>query len=117
MVACAWLRLLLRARRSDDRLHLEAFLETLTTDLPPDARRLVPAERSDEVHRVLVHAEGTGTHAAGDVHALRHVGRPHRAGEAVLAVVRDTHRFALVVVGDHGDDRPEDLLTRDPHVV
>src|SRR5438067_874681 len=82
--------------RGDDRLQLEVLLEALATELPTDAGGLVAAERSDEVHRVLVHAERAGAHPAAEVHALLDVGGPDRPGEAVLAVVGDAQRVLLV---------------------
>ena len=40
-----------------------------------------------------------------------------RPGQAVDGIVGDAHRVLVVIVGDHGQHRPEDLLLRDAHVV
>src|SRR5205814_4361571 len=75
--------------RRDDRLQLDVVVHTLGAKLAADARALEATERRHEVHVVLIHRVGAGAHASGDVHALVDVGRPHRAGEAVLTVVGD----------------------------
>ena len=50
--------------------------------------------------REVVHAVGAGADPAGDVDAGVDVGGPHRAGQAVVAVVGDAHGVVVVVVGD-----------------
>ena len=93
------------------------LLEAFTAELAADAARLEAAERCDEVHRVLVDAVRAGAHAARDVETEIGVGGPHRAREAVLAVVGDAHRVGNIVERNHGQYRAEDLITRNPHVV
>src|SRR5687768_15908407 len=64
-----------------DALLLEVVLEAFLAELPSDAAGLEAAERGDEVHRVLVHAEGAGADPTGDVHPdAGRVAGPHRAG-------------------------------------
>src|SRR5919204_5928493 len=104
-------------RRRHDRLQLDVVREPLDAELAADARRLVAAERGHEVHRVLVHAVGAGSYAAGDLEAVVDVARPDGAGEAVLAVVREADGVLGVVVRDHREHGPEDLLACDAHRV
>ena len=78
---------------------------------------LKPPNGTADVERVHVDAVGAGAHARGDFEAVRDVGGPHRSGQAVVAVVGDADRVALVAVGQHGQHRAEDFLARDAHVV
>jgi ParB family chromosome partitioning protein len=52
---------------------------------------------------------------SGDGHGALERSRHHVAGEPVQAVVRDPERVLLVIVGDDGEHRTEDLLLRDRH--
>src|ERR671911_2436906 len=104
-------------RGRHDRLQLDIVGQALGAELAPDAGPLVAPERRHEVHRVLVHAVGPGADAPGNVEALVDVASPHRAGQAVLAVVGDAHSVFRVVVGDDREHGPEDLLLRNAHRV
>src|SRR5215471_15893220 len=104
-------------RGRHDGLQLDVVSQPLDAELTADARRLVAAERCHEVHRVLVHAVRAGADAPGDLETTVDVVRPHRAGEAVLAVVGEADGVLGIVVRDHGEHRPEDLLARDAHRV
>ena len=96
-----------------DGLELEVRLETLGAELAADARALVAAERGAPLHGEPVDGVGAGADAAGDVDAVVDVGRPHRARQAVVAVVGDADGVGLVVVGDDRQHRTEDLLLGD----
>src|SRR5229473_87909 len=63
-----------------DGFELDVVAQPLDAELATEARRLVAAERRDEVHRVLVHAVGAGAHAPGDVESAVDVAGPDRAG-------------------------------------
>src|SRR5262249_32160555 len=77
---------------------------------------LVAAEGSAGLDHVQVDPVSAGPDLAGDLHAPLSVSGPHRSGEAVLAVIGDADCLLFILVGDHAEYRPEDLLTRDAHV-
>ena len=58
-----------------------------------------------------------GPDRAGEPVGPLHVARPDPGRQAVRRVVGDPERLGLVVELGHGQDRPEDLLARDPPVV
>ena len=100
-----------------DRLVEQVLLDRGRAVLTADAGLLVAAERRVEVRRVGVDRVRAGPHAARDLEAARGIGREHAAGQAEAAVVRDADRVLVVVERDEGDDRAEDLLLGDRHVV
>src|SRR5258705_2058723 len=99
------------------RLQLDVRAEALRGELASDARLFETTERAGDVDVVHVDAEGAGTNRFGDLQAVGGVGGPDRSGQAVLAVVGDTNRVALVAILQHGQHRTEDLLLGDAHLV
>src|SRR5262249_12304069 len=100
-----------------DLLDLGVLLHPEPTALAPDPALLeAPERRVEEVDAVVDPDD-----ARPD--ALRQRERAHRvpavdgAAEPVGRVVGDPDRLLLVPEGDHRDDRPEDLLARDPDAV
>ena len=64
-----------------------------------------------------VDPDRSGLDALGNPVRLREVARPDGGRQTVDRVVRRRDRLVDVVDLDHGGDRAEDLLLRDPHVV
>src|SRR4051812_36650262 len=104
------------AHRHQDALQLAERGQPLRAVLAADPGALEAAERRAHVEGVPVDAVGAGADLFGDLVAVIDVRRPHRSGEAVVAVVGDLDRLLLGVVGDHRQDRAEDLLLRDRHL-
>src|SRR5690606_5768873 len=110
----------LRSRMSGgvrDGLVLQVGEEPFGAQLASQPAVLVAPEGGVRVEGVHVDAAAAGADPAGDLHAVGRVGRPDRAAEAVVAVVGDPDGVVLVLVGDEDEDRPEDLLAGDAHVV
>src|SRR5205823_338013 len=82
-----------------------------------DTTGLAATERGADLDPVPVHAVGAGADLAGDLQAVLRVSGPHRAGQAVVAVVGDPHGVGLVFVPDDRQHWAEDLLPGDPHLV
>src|SRR5690606_25949815 len=106
-----------RSAQPGDRLVLQVARQALGAELAAEAAGLVAAEWRARLDHVAVDAVGAGPHLPGHLHAALGVGRPDRPGQAVLAVVGDPHRVRLVLVRNDGQDRAEDLLAGDAHVV
>src|SRR5262249_14644885 len=99
-----------------DYLGLEVLLEALLAVLAADAALAVAAEgRVDVEPHAAVHRHRPGADAARDAERALLRRAVHGAGEAVDRVVRDAHRVVVVLVGDHAEHGPEDLLLRDRH--
>src|SRR6185369_16130849 len=81
--------------------------------------KLMPSTRCISVRctRRARRARRPGAERARDAEPARAVARPDVAVEAVVAVVGERDRLRLVVERDRRDDRSEDLLARDRHVV
>src|SRR5690606_28529399 len=82
-----------------------------------DAGGLVAAERRAEIDDEAVHVVRAGADLGRDLVAALLIGRPHRPRQAVLGRVGDADRVVLVLVGNRDEDRAEDLLARDLHLV
>ena len=87
----------------------QPFDATLSTD----AGLLEASERDAEVGSERVLAHRPGVELTGDVAVPVDVVGEHRGVEAEDGVIRDPDRVALVVGGDHAEDRAEDLLLGD----
>jgi hypothetical protein len=86
-----------------NRLGVDVALDTFPAKFAPVAARFNTAERSVGVHRVsLVDAEAPGADTGRHGHPVVGVAGPDRAGQAVVRIVGDAHRFVLVLVADHG---------------
>src|SRR5438477_11988179 len=95
----------------EDALPLAVGVERLQPQLPAEAASLHAAERRlDEDAPAAVDREDARLHRLGHPHRAAEVARVDRARKAVVALVREANRFRLVVEGDHGGDRAEDLL-------
>src|SRR5258705_10150991 len=99
------------------RLQLDIRAEALRGELASDARLFETTERAGDVDVVHVDAEGARANRFGDLQAVGGVGGPDRSGQAVLAVVGDANRVALVGILQHRQHRTEDLLAGDAHLV
>ncbi len=100
---------------ADNTCRAGLFAHTAVIVLPPRADS--PMAAAGDVDVVHVDAEGAGTNRFGDLQAVGGVGGPDRSGQAVLAVVGDTNRVALVGILQHRQHRTEDLLLGDAHLV
>src|SRR4051794_15264319 len=85
--------------------------------LAADSRALEAAERRAHVEGVPVDPVGPGPHLLRDLVAAVDILRPDRPGEPVVAVVGHVDGLLDRVVGDDRQDRPEDLLLGDRHLV
>src|SRR5690606_33583305 len=99
------------------RLDLEELLEAVLAVLAPVAAVLVAAEGRVRVEGPAVDLDLAGADPAGEGLGPLRVGAPHAAGQAVDRVVGDSGGVVLVLVADDRQDRPEDLLLGDGHVV
>src|SRR5262249_6999214 len=99
------------------RLELDVLVQALRPELAPDARLFEATEGRTDVERVHVDAVGARAHPGRDLEAMRDVGGPHRTGQAVVALVGDPDRRVRVAGAQHRQDRAEDLLAGDAHVV
>src|SRR5215467_9901015 len=101
----------------DHELDLEEWQQALVHALAADAGLLEPAETHAEVraHRVMSH--GAGAQARRDLARAVDVVSENRGVQPVDGVVGDLYGVILVVGGDDGQDRSEDLLLRDDGVV
>ena len=83
--------------------------------LAAEAALLVAAERRGRVEVVVgVLPDHAGLQRARDLERLRALVGPDARGQPVRGVVRLLDRLGLRAEGEHRDDRPEDLLDRDP---
>src|SRR5258706_15857883 len=99
------------------RFILQKLLEAEDPGFAAVARLLEAAEGRVHVEGAAVDVDLAGADAARDALRARFVLGPHRAREAVGAVVGDADRVFLVLVGNDGEHRPEDLLLGDAHAV
>src|SRR5262249_11848326 len=99
------------------RLELEELAEARFAPLAAVAGLLVAAERAAEVGLGAVHVDVPRADLPGDLPGAVDVRGRDVAREAVERVVRDLDRLVLVLVGDDGEHRSEDLLAGDGHVV
>src|SRR3989475_220576 len=101
-----------------DVFRLDELEQAPGSQLPPDPGLLEPAERCRSRDQVVV----VDPYRAG-LQPLRHregawdVPGPHPAGQAVHRVVRHPDGVFHRLVPDDRENRPEDLLLRDPHRV
>src|SRR5437867_624689 len=106
-----------RLRVAEDGLQLEELLEARLAPLAAVARLFVAAEGGAQVGLRAVHVDVAGADLPGHPARALEVAGGHVAREPVGRVVGDADRVRLVLVWDDGEDRPEDLLARDRHVV
>ena len=100
------------------RLELRVAVERGEPLVAPEAGLLVATERHRDVGRIeRVDPDDAGPDPAREPVGPVHVARPDPGRQPVRRVVGDGERLGLVVELGHGQDRPEDLLARDPHRV
>src|SRR3954462_1903948 len=107
-------------QRSVSELHgldLEELLEAVRAVLAAVAAVLVATERGDGVERTTVDLDLAGADATSDLLGPLGVGSLHATRQAVDRVVGDADRILFVLVADDRQDRAEDLLLGDGHVV
>jgi hypothetical protein len=98
-----------------DVLGLGVLQVALLAELAADPGLLVAAKGVPGVEQVVVvDPDGAGAQALGDPDGPGRVAAPDGAGQAVGGVVGDGDRLVVVVEGDDGQDRAEDLLLGDP---
>ena len=84
----------------------------------PNPDCFIPPNGVDDAHRaVRVDREDAGFERAGDAQRPGPVARPDGAGQPVGRVVGEPDGLLLVRERNHGRDRAEHLLARDPVVV
>src|SRR5262245_32119552 len=98
-------------------LQLEELLEAGLSPLAAVARLLVAAEAGGEVRTGAIDVDVAGADLPGDLAGALGVAGRDVSREAVQRVVGDLDRLRVALVGQDGEDRPEDLLARDRHVV
>ena len=88
------------------------------TQLAAHAGLLVAAEGAEiGKDMVIVDPHGAGADAAGHALGPGGVGGKYSASQAVDGIIGDGHRLFVAVVFYDADDRAEDLLLRDAHLV
>src|SRR5690606_34067577 len=100
-----------------DELGLQVGAEALHVALASQAGLLVAAEGLHHTHVPAVDRHLSGPDAPGDPLGLGGVPGVHRARQPVVRVVGQRHGLLDVVERDDADDRTEDLLLGDAHVV
>ena len=109
---------LLRAVADQQVLGLLVVVEHHLVVLAADARLLVAAERRVRgIGVVAVGPDPARLDAAAEAVGAVHVAGPDAGAEAVERVVGDRQRLGVVLEGRDREDRPEDLLLEDPHLV
>src|SRR4030095_12672707 len=98
-------------------LQLEEFLAPGLAPLAAVARLLVAAEAGHEVRAGAVDVHVAGADLLGHLAGALGIARGDVPREAGQRVVGDLDRLRVALVGQDGEDRPEDLLARDGHVV
>src|SRR5215218_7013916 len=102
-------------RRDEDVLLVRERVQCVGPQLAAQARLLEAPERRRVPHRrVAVHRQVARLDPARDAQGPAEVACPDRSRQPVLALVGDPDGVVLVVEGDDGDDRAEDLLAERP---
>src|SRR5208282_1480023 len=101
-----------------DELLLGVLIEGMGPEFAAQPALLVAAERVGGVDHVpVVDPDRAGLELPGYVEGPLVVGAPDPGGQAVFGVVGDLDRLVGALAADHGEDRAEDLLAGDRHVV
>src|ERR1700689_237728 len=100
-----------------DGLHLEEFFESIFAALSAKARLLVTTEGRHGIEGASIDVHLTGAQLTRDFDRLFFAAGPDAARESIGRIVGDRDGLFLRVVGDDGEDRTEDLLLGDGHVV
>src|SRR5262245_60006954 len=98
-------------------LQLEELFEAGLAPLATVARLLVAAEAGGEVRTRAVDVHVAGADLLRHLTGALGIARRDVSGESVQRVVGDLDRLRIALVGQDGEDRPEDLLAGDRHVV
>src|ERR1700730_15671865 len=100
------------------RLHVEIFFHLLEPGFTAVSAHLVAAERHCRGHRLgAVYPYGPGADSACQAMRLAHVPRPDAAAQPEHRGIGAMHQFIHVLQRYRRDDRTENLLLRNPHVV
>src|SRR6266550_6540796 len=98
------------------RLHFGIVVERFPTQVSPEPREFVAAERRCGIVEVVrVDPDSAGLDGAGHAVRLLDVLGPDAGGEAVHRAVGELDAFGLVREREHREYRPEDLLVHDLH--
>src|SRR5262249_42944344 len=101
-----------------NRLDLGVEIEARSAKLPPEAGFFEAAERQSRIEKVVsVDPDGAGADRASGLERFCHVARPHGRGEPVGGRVALGDTVVDRLEWDDGEDRAEDLLARDLHLV
>src|SRR3984957_16570684 len=100
-----------------DGLHFEEFFESIFAALAAESRLLVTTEGRHRIEGAAVDVHLTSAQLSRDLDGLFFAAGPHAAREPVRRIIGDRDGLFFCVVGDDGEDRTEDLLLGDRHVV
>src|SRR4051812_6989791 len=103
--------------RPDDALQLAVSMQAEDPAVAPDAGHLEPAERRLVVALHRVDADIAAAQLPGHPVTAHRVRGPDIVVEAEGRAVGESDSLVLVVERLHDDDRTEELLLRDPHLV
>src|ERR1700730_6364687 len=106
------------AELNPGRLDLGELVEGVQRLVAADARLLITAERRGDVAAVVgVDPHRAGAQALGELEGLVDVRGEDRRSEAIDRVVGDAQRLLGVLYRNDPEDRAEDLLLGDLHLV
>src|SRR6266700_2875710 len=120
---CGWYMLITPYKRAlflreEYAFHLGVELCCVHTHLTTDSALFVAAKRSFGMYTMAgVDREHASAHALRYAQSTAQVLRPHRAGQAIGRVVRQSQRFLFALEGNDADNRPKNLLTCHVHLV
>src|SRR5207245_2124365 len=100
-----------------DHLDFLVCLQPLRTAFAPDARHSEPPEWLTGSGAEAVDVHLTGAQPRGELLGPVEIRRVDRGTQAVGRIVRNPYRVVLVLVPNHCEDWPKDLLAGNPHRV
>src|SRR3954453_6788356 len=103
--------------RPDDALQFAVSMQAEDPAVAPDAGHLEPAERRLMVALHRVDADVAAAQLPGHPVAAHRVRSPDVVVEPERCAVGERNRLVLVVERLYDDNRTEELLLRDPHLV
>src|SRR5216684_3546865 len=103
--------------RGQDRFRLKESFEAVDTVFAADPGLLDTSERSKRFVSQRVHLHSADLHSCSDAQRSLHVGGKHVTLEAIRRIVCDGDRLFFIAVRQDREDRPEDFVLSDLHVV
>src|SRR5260370_15388726 len=104
-------------RSTQYRTRFEERIQAECAEFAPDARLLEAAEWGERFMRRGIDNDASGLQLAGHPLRVIDVGREYTGLQPVASVIGDRDRFGFVAIGDDAQHRPENLLSRNPHLV